>query len=123
VNLRSFALLAALAVGLAFPAAARLTLAQPAKMGTDEAVDLEGHREAIARAQGQVRAAREKLDAAERELRQQRRRNRPRGAALGQIDTAKGELAVAESELARAVDEGRRAGLAPGDIRALGVAD
>ena len=123
MNLRSLALLAALAAGLAFPAAARLSLAQPAKIGAQAEPDLSPYRDAITRAQDQVRAAREKVDSAERELRYQRHRKRPRGEAEGHIEAAKGELAVAESELARAIDEGRRAGLAPGDLRALGIDD
>jgi hypothetical protein len=119
MRLRTVLVLAALAAA-ALPASARLTLAQPAKLGS-EAPDLTPQREAIARAQQQVRAAREKLDAAERDLRYQRHRKRPRGEAGADIDTAKGELAAAESELARAIEEGRRAGLLPGDLRALGV--
>jgi hypothetical protein len=121
VNLRSLALLAAIAAGLVYPAAAQLVLAQPAKLGAEPAPDLTLYRGAITRAQEQMRAAREKLDAAEAELRYQRHRKRPRGEAAGDIDAAKRELAAAESELARAVDEGRRAGLLPGDLRALGV--
>jgi hypothetical protein len=121
VNRRSLLLLAAIAAGFAYPAAAPLVLAQPAKLDAETAPDLTLYRDAITRAQGQVRAAREKLDAAERELRYQRHRKRPRGEAAGDIDAAKGELAAAETELARAVDEGRRAGLLPGDLRALGV--
>jgi hypothetical protein len=68
-----------------------------------------------------VKAARDKVDAAERELRYQRHRKRPRGKADADIEAAKGELAAAESELARAIEEGRRAGLQPGDFRDLGV--
>lgn len=121
MRLRSLLLLAALA-GAALPASARLTLAQPAKLGAAEAApDLAPQREAISRAQSGVRAARDKLAAAERDLRYQRHRKRPRGEPERDIDAAKGELAVAESELARAIDEGRRAGLLPGDLRALGV--
>jgi hypothetical protein len=119
MRLRSLLVLAALA-GAALPAYARLSLAQPAKLGT-EAPDLSPQRDAITRAQQQVRAAQEKLASAERELRYQRHRRRPRGDASAAIEAARGELAVAENELARAVDEGRRAGLQPGDLRALGV--
>ena len=121
MSVRSLLLLAALACA-ALPASARLTLAQPAKLGTAEAApDLAPQREAISRAQAEVRAARDKLAAAERERRYQRHRKRPRGDAAGGIQAAQGELAVAEGELARAIDEGRRAGLLPGDLRALGV--
>ena len=121
MRLRSLALLAALG-GAALPASARLTLAQPAKLGTEaEAANAAQQREAIVHAKEQVKAAREKVDAAERELRYQRHRKRPRGEADARIEAAKGELAAAESELARAIEEGRRAGLQPGDFRDLGV--
>lgn len=121
MSLRSFVLFAALACA-ALPASARLTLAQPAKLGAAEAApDLSPQREAISHAHAGVRAARDKLAKAERELREQRQRRRPRGEAQRGIEAAQGQLAVAESELARAIDEGRRAGLQPGDLRALGV--
>jgi multidrug resistance efflux pump len=68
-----------------------------------------------------VEAARRKLEAAEGELRYQRHRKRPRGKADADIDAARSELAEAESDLARAVEAGRRAGLSPGELRALGV--
>lgn len=118
MRLRPLLALAALAAAL--PLAHRPAPAQPAKLGV-EAPDPAPAREAIAGAQQRVRDARAKLSAAERELRYQRHRRRPRGEADTAIEAAEAELAAAEAELARAVEEGRRAGLLPGDLRDLGV--
>jgi len=115
------ALAAVIAVGAlgTFPATS-----EPAKIA-DSADELDEWRARVRDARDRVRDARAELAAAEYAYTDWRHRKRPRGkpkgAIMSRIDRAEKEVAAAEADLPAVVEEARRAGLLPGDFRALDV--
>jgi len=110
---------------LGLPGVAPLdAMAEPAKIA-DESEALEEWRVRVIDARDRVRDARAELVAAEFDYANWRQRKQPRGTPKGQviarIDAAEREVEAAESALPDVVDEARRAGLLPGDFRALDI--
>jgi len=112
------AVLAVAALGT-FPA-----IGEPAKIA-DSAGELDEWRTRVREARDRVRDARAELAAAEYDYANWRHRKRPRGKPkgeiVGRISRAEKEVAAAEAALPEVVEEARRAGLLPGDFRALDV--
>lgn len=106
--------------GLATPGA----MAEPAKIA-EESDALEEWRGRVMEARDRVRDARAELAAAEFDYANWRQRKLPRGKSKGEIvariGTAEREVEAAESALPEVVEQARRAGLLPGDFRALDV--
>lgn len=112
------AVVAAGALGT-FPA-----IGEPAKIA-ESADELDPWRIRVREARDRVREAHAELAAAEYAYADWRKRRRPRGKPkgeiVGRIGRAEREVAAAEAELPEVVEEARRAGLLPGDFRALDV--
>ena len=102
-------------------------VAEPAKIAEGaEAVDtLDAWRTRVREARDRVRAARSELAAAEYAYADWNQRKRPRGTPKGEIVAriarAEQEVEAAEAALPEVVEDARRAGLEPGDFRALEV--
>jgi septal ring factor EnvC (AmiA/AmiB activator) len=115
----AFALLASLAFGAPPPA-----VAEAAKIA-ESAGELEAWRTKVREARDRVRAARSELEAAEYDYASWRKRQRPRGTPkaeiVARIASAEREVAAAEAALPDVVGQARRAGLPPGDFRALEI--
>lgn len=97
---------------------------EPAKIAESEEA-LEEWRMRVSEARDRVRAAHAELAEAEYAYADWRQRRMPRGvpkaAIIGRISRAETETAAAEAALPEVVEGARRAGMLPGEFRALDI--